>query len=119
MIPYIDNLMHQWARWVKVRRDGGLGYSPKAAGFAEYVGGGKGDIVGLDEQSWEIEQIVTKIRLNTPEKYKVIEWYYLAGNITVDRMAKELGCARDTVYSRLHAIHADVMYQMQENDLRD
>ena len=118
MIQYIDNLMQGWARWSKVRRDGGLGYPSSAAGCRLMVcHGGVGDIVGIDEQSMEIEQIVSKLRHEKPEMYKVVDWFYLAGNVTCDRIARELGCHRDTVYVRLHSVHQYVMDAMHDNDL--
>ncbi len=119
MIQYIDRLMQDWARWSKVRRDGGLGYPSSAAGCRLMVcQGGIGDIVGIDEQSMEIEKIVVDLRNSRPDMYKVVDWFYLADNVTCDRIARELGCHRDTVYVRLHAVHQHVMMAMQENDIQ-
>ncbi|BBB65898.1 hypothetical protein UNDYM_1645 [Undibacterium sp. YM2] len=118
MIQYIDRLMQDWARWSKVRRDGGLGYPSSAAGCRLMVRGtAYGDFHDLDEQSMEIEQIVSSMRKERPDMYKVVDWFYLAGDVTVDRIARELGCHRDTVYARLHAVHQHVMMVMQDNDI--
>lgn len=118
MIQYIDKLMLDWAVWTKVRRDGGLGYPSTAAGFKMGIASsGRGDIIGLDEQSIEIEQIVVSMRQTKPELHKVVDWFYLAGDMTCDRIAKELGCHRDTVYARLHMVHAYVMDCMHDNEI--
>jgi hypothetical protein len=118
MIQYIDKLMHDWAAWTKVRRDGGLGYPSKAAGCNLMpASGNRGDIVGIDEQSMEIEQIVVRLRLERVDLYKVVDWFYLAGDVTRDRIAKELGCSRDTVYVKLHSVHQFVMTAMEDNEI--
>lgn len=118
MITYIDSLLMRWAQWTKVRRDGGLGYPSEAAGFKLRGGsGGRGDIIGVDEQSIEIERIVTRMRQEKGDLFKVVDWFYLAGNMTKERIARELGCSRDTVYSRLHSVHLYVMDALHDNEI--
>ena len=118
MIQYIDKLMQEWAAWTKVRRDGGLGYPSKAAGFNLMpASGNRGNIIGIDEQSMEIEMIVIQLRSERPELHKLVDWFYLAGNMTGDRIAKELGCHKDTMYVRLHAVHNYVMNAMSDNEI--
>lgn len=117
MIQYIDKLMQDWARWSKVRRDGGLGYPSSAAGCRLMVcHGGVGDIVGIDEQSMEIEQIVVKLRKEKQELYQVIDWYYLTGN-SCQHIANKIGCSRKTLYIHLHQVHQFVMDAMHDNEI--
>ncbi|TXG78918.1 hypothetical protein E6Q11_00065 [Candidatus Dojkabacteria bacterium] len=118
MIAYIDGLLLKWAAWTKVRRDGGLGFPSVAAGFKLGIhSGNRGDIIGIDEQSLEIEMIVARMRQEKAELFKVVDWFYLAGDMTKERIAKELGCSRDTVYVRLHSVHRFVMEAMQDNEI--
>ena len=117
MIQYVDKLLHDWARWSRVRQDGGRGFSPIAFGFDLVPSSGSGshcgDGVVIDEQSMEIEQIVVCLRKERSDLFSVVDWYYLAGNVTVGRIAKELGCSRDTVYVRLHQLHEWVLEKMR------
>ena len=57
----------------------------------------------------EIEGIIIAIRKRSPAQYDVAFWFYLAGSMTVKRIAQELGCSEVTVYNRLHALHLAVM----------
>lgn len=118
MIQYIDKLMHNWVAWTKTRRDGGLGYPSKAAGCNLMPHSGcRGDIIGIDEQSMEIEQIVVRLRRERVDLYKVVDWFYLAGDVTGDRIAKELGCSRNTLYVKVHSVHQFVITAMEDNEI--
>jgi hypothetical protein len=119
MIEYINKRMIDWALWLKRREDGGLGY-PGAANFSKLVSihsdPGAGPITeGAAEM--EIEGIVCKLRDAKPALYQVAYWIYAAGDLTMGRVAKELGCSRDTVYVRLHALHLHAMDALHENTL--
>jgi len=114
MIEYINKRLIDWALWTKRREDGGQGYS----GVASYCNmvsthgsSGAGPVV-LDAPEMEIERIVRALRLERIEQYAVVHWVYLAGNLTMERVARELKCHRDTVYVRLHALHLQVMNAM-------
>lgn len=118
MIHYIDKLMGDWAHWTKVRKDGGLGYPRKAFGFnLTPSGGSHGDIVGIDEQSMEIERIVARLRIEKKDLYKVVEWFYLSGDVSVEHMSNRLGCSRQTVYERVHRVHKYVVDAMHDNEI--
>lgn len=116
MIEYINKRMIDWATWLKRREDGGIGY-PGAANFSKLVSthaaAGPGLIVE-DAAAMEIERIVGKIKKDRPQRYEVAYWIYLAGDLTMERVARELRCHRDTVYTRLHALHQDVMDELHE-----
>lgn len=126
MIEYINKRMIDWATWSKRRQDGGLGY----AGVASYCNlvsihavAGSGPIV-QDAAAMEVEGIIQRLASERPHQYAVAYWVYLAGNLTMDRVALELKCSRDTVYTRLHALHLHVMNAMfditiEQEDRRD
>lgn len=121
MIEYINKRLIDWATWVKRRDDGGLGY-PGAANFARMASGPPSATSGpiiFDAAAMEIESIMIRIRADSPARYEVAKWVYLAGNFTMSRVASELGCSRDTVYTRLHALHLSVMDEMHENTINE
>lgn len=114
MIEYINKRMIDWATWSKRREDGGLGYT----GVASYcnivsIHGAQHSGDGVqDEAAMEVEHIVQALKRERPQQYDVAYWVYQAGSLTMDRVAKELHCHRDTVYTRLHALHLHVMNAM-------
>ena len=65
----------------------------------------------------EIDGIVVAIRGAAPAQYDVAFWFYLAGSLTVKRIAAELKCSEVTVYNRLHALHLAVMHALQDIDI--
>lgn len=119
MIEYINKRMIDWAMWAKRRDDGGLGY-PNKSNYCQLVAisatASSGPIV-QDAPAMEIELIVTRFKNEKKQLYDVAYWVYLAGNLTMNRVAQELGCCRDTAYTRLHALHVAVMDAMHDNDL--
>lgn len=111
MIPYIHTRLIDWSTWCKRRDDGGLGY-PSTSNYCQLVqihgGAGAGPIAETAAQE-EIEVIIVRIRAKAPQQFEVAQWFYLAGNMTVKRIASELRCSEVTVYNRLHALHVAVM----------
>lgn len=116
MIPYIDKLLSEWARWSRVRRDGGLGFPSSVAICVRVSGGARGDLIGLDEQALEIDGIVAKLKSARPELFLVVDLHYLK-EATGHEIASKSKCHRDTVYVRLHQAHAYVMDAMQDNEI--
>ncbi len=118
MIPYINTRLIDWATWSKRSADGGMGY-PRKSSYCDLVpirsDGSAGPVV-TDSAAMEIERIMAQIKGDRPDMWSVAEWFYLAGSMTVERIAKELGCHRDTVYSRLNALHLIVMDKLQNVD---
>lgn len=121
MIEYINKRMIDWATWSKRRDDGGQGY----AGVASYcnivpIHGAQHSGDGVqDDAAMEIEHIVQSLKREQPKQYEVAYWVYQAGSLTMDRVAKELHCHRDTVYARLHALHLRVMNAMFDITIAD
>ncbi len=119
MIEYINKRMIDWALWTKRRQDGGQGYAGVASycNMASTHGSCGAGPITLDAAEMEVERIVQKLRLDRPQQYAVAHWVYLAGNLTMDRVAKELKCHRDTVYTRIHSLHLHVMNAMFDNTI--
>lgn len=119
MIDYINKRMIDWATWCKRREDGGLGY-PGSTSYCKLVqihgDRGAGPIAD-GAAALEIEGIVVAIRGAAPAQYDVAFWFYLAGSLTVKRIAQELKCSEVTVYNRLHALHLAVMHALQDIDI--
>lgn len=111
MIEYINKRLIDWSTWCKRRDDGGLGY-PSKSNYCALVqihgGAGAGPITETAAQE-EIETVIVRIRAKAPQQFEVAQWFYLAGNMTVKRIASELRCSEVTVYNRLHALHVVVM----------
>jgi hypothetical protein len=111
MIEYINKRMIEWSTWCKRRDDGGVGY-PSKSNYCNLVqihgAGGAGPITEA-AAALEVEGIVIAIRKRSPAQYDVAFWFYLAGSMTVKRIAQELACSEVTVYNRLHALHLAVM----------
>lgn len=111
MIEYINKRLNEWSIWCKRRDDGGMGY-PSKSNYCSLVqihgAGGAGPITEA-AAAMEIEGIIIKIRQSRPEQYHVAYWFYLAGSMTVKRIAQELKCSEVTIYNRLHALHLAVM----------
>lgn len=119
MIDYINKRMIEWSTWCKRRDDGGLGY-PGSTSYCKLVqihgDRGAGPITD-GAAALEIESIVVDIRRSAPAQYDVAFWFYLAGSMTVKRIAQELKCSEVTVYNRLHALHLAVMHALQDIDI--
>lgn len=119
MIEYIHKRLIEWATWCKRRDDGGLGY-PSSSHYCNLVVA-KGDagpgLVTETAAVVEIEGIMTKIRQSVPQQYAVADWVYLAGGMTIKRIAKELACSEVTVYNRLHALHLAVKDALEDIDI--
>lgn len=116
MIEYINKRMIEWAAWAKRRDDGGLGF-PRSTSYCRLVqvrGSASSDPIAEDAAAMEIEHIIASLRLERPQLHAVAHWIYLAGNFTMDRVARELGCHRDTVYTRLHQLHVVVMDEIHD-----
>lgn len=111
MIEYINKRLIDWSTWCKRREDGGLGY-PSKSNYCSLVqihgAGGAGPITEA-AAALEIEGIIIKIRSAAPAQYEVVKWFYLAGGMTVKRIAQELKCSEVTIYNRVHALHVAVM----------
>lgn len=111
MIEYINKRLIEWSTWCKRRDDGGLGY-PSKSNYCSLVqihgGAGAGPITETAAQE-EIEMVIVRIRGKSPQQFEVAQWFYLAGSLTVKRIANELRCSEVTVYNRLHALHVAVM----------
>jgi hypothetical protein len=119
MIEYINKRMIDWATWCKRRDDGGLGY-PGSTSYCNLVQihGDRGSGAVADgAAALEIEGIIVTIRKTAPPQYDVAFWFYLAGSMTVKRIAHELKCSEVTVYNRLHALHLAVMHALQGIDI--
>lgn len=114
MIEYINKRMIDWATWSKRRDDGGLGYTGVASycNLVSVHGSSYSGAIVQDEPAMEIERIIQAIKQDRPQQYAVAYWVYIAGSLTMDRVAAELKCHRDTVYTRLHALHLHVMNAM-------
>ena len=119
MIEYINKRMIDWAIWCKRRDDGGLGY-PSKSNYCELIqihGDRTAGPIADGAAALEIEGIIVTIRKTAPAQYDVAFWFYLAGSMTVRRIAQELKCSEVTVYNRLHALHLAVMEALQDIDI--
>jgi hypothetical protein len=119
MIEYINKRMIDWATWCKRRDDGGLGY-PGSTSYCNLVqihGDRGAGPVADGAAALEIEGVIVDIRKTAPAQYDVAFWFYLAGSMTVKRIAHELKCSEVTVYNRLHALHLVVMHALQDIDI--
>lgn len=116
MIEYINKRLIDWATWCKRRDDGGLGY-PGSANFVQLISTTSTASAGAitqDATEMEIDRIITRLRAERPHQYDVAYWVYLAGSLTISRVAEELHCCRDTVYTRMHLLHLHVMDELHE-----
>ncbi len=115
MIEYINKRCNEWAAWLLVRRDGGMGY-PHAASFMRLA-------VQRDRQApsgprIDDEAMLTErsIRGIDPGLRTVVEEFYLRmRSCPAESIARRLNCSRDTLYARLHRAHVAIMEVM--NDL--
>lgn len=119
MIEYIHARMIKWATWSKRKEDGGMGYASQSscANLVNIRGAVGAGSVAENADALEIEGIVTKLRANSEHQYAVAYWFYLAGNLTGSRIAKELKCADRTIYTRLHALHLAVKEALEDIDI--
>lgn len=116
MIEYINKRMIDWAAWAKRRDDGGLGF-PRSTSYCRLVqvhGDASFDPIVDDSAAMEIEGIVMALRLDRKQLHDVAYWVYLAGNLTMDRVAHELGCCKKTAYNRIGQLHLVVMDELHE-----
>ena len=119
MIEYINKRMIDWAIWCKRRDDGGLGY-PGSTSYCNQVqihGDRSAGPITDGAAALEIEGIIVAIRKAAPAQYDVAFWFYLAGSMTVRRIAAELKCSEVTVYNRLHALHLAVMDALHDIEI--
>jgi hypothetical protein len=114
MIEYINKRMIDWAIWVKRRDDGGNGFSGVASycNMVSIHGSACAGQIVEDAAEMQIERIMSLLKVELPQRYEVAYWVYLAGNLTMDRVAQKLRCHRDTVYARLHALHLHIKEEL-------
>lgn len=112
MLSYINSRLVQWAEWVKRKDDGGLGF-PRECSYTRLQGrGSNGFRPNVDNEAWEIEQAVTALQVESPHLHQVVQLFYLR-SMTAQQMADKCGCSRDTLYTRLHHAHVEIMNWMQ------
>lgn len=117
MIEFINKKLNDWALWSSVGRSGGKGF-PSKSPICNLMpsSGGRGDLVGFDEDAMEIEGIVIQMRHDRPEYAELVQMFYVQ-QATGAEMARRFQCHRDTVYARLHLVHQYVMEALQDNDI--
>jgi DNA-directed RNA polymerase specialized sigma24 family protein len=109
MIVYISERLNQWADWVASgRRIHRLGY-PSQVGFYRLSRSAGLRGPNENEHAWEIERLVHRL---DPIFRQTVEQFYLHPG-TVDSHALALGCCRDTLYTRIHAVHVRIMDWLQ------
>ncbi|HEX8615649.1 MAG TPA: hypothetical protein VF800_30575 [Telluria sp.] len=119
MIEYINKRLIEWSTWCKRREDGGLGYPSKSnyCSLVQIHAAGSAGPITEAAAAMEIETIIIAIRKSAPAQYDVAKWFYLAGSLTVKRIAGELRCSEVTVYNRLHALHLAVMDALHDIEI--
>jgi len=138
MIPYIDNLLAQWALWSMRREDGGTGYARMSLLTASEIGRDYNPCSrpppGInDSMASEIDRIVVRLpgkpwhwvdargrRRVMPMDQAIVLWGYCTPSMTVEQKTKELGWSKkDTFYANLHRVQSLVMDALHENSLKN
>jgi len=113
MIDWVNEKLILWADWARRRDDGGLGYAKDSPTCRLAASGTSGGIVLAESDALEIDSAMVFLAQERPELHRVgMEWYYHGSPAMV--AAKRIGCHRDTVYSRLDALHIAVAKHLQE-----
>lgn len=111
MIVYVNSRLVSWAEWVASgRKVVGLGYPSQCAYTRMAAHGGQHRGAEFDEDAWEVEQAVN--RLDNDLQQMVMEFYL--STTTVEIMARNLHCHRDTVYARLHRAHHEILGHLND-----
>ena len=110
MIVYMDILLHKWGR---VKKSGygmavRLGY-PKSAPFTRLTPSLSRTDATISDM-WDVDQCVSHL---DRAQYDLVHLHYVQ-QLRMADVAARLGCHRDTCYSRLHAIHVDVMNMLND-----
>lgn len=117
MIEHIHIQLERWARWNRVDTGPRLGY-PRQAAFAGLMKGGERQSSIqplLDDDALEIGHAVRALE---PELAAVVDRMYVSmRSCSVDEMAKDLGCCRDTLYTRLHRAHLAIKEALEDGYL--
>jgi hypothetical protein len=112
MIQYIHARLGEWGR--VVGRGGlikGLGY-PSGSAFTRLAPVGRME-PGVHDAAWEVERCVQD--LDDSGRQLCILMY--VQNQTWAQIESTMGCCRKTVSNRLHAVHVQIMEQIQDNAL--
>lgn len=111
MIHYIDGQLWNWSAWVARRSDGGTGF-PSQVSFARLSGGEKRSMMPvIDEDAAAVELCV--LRLGDVH-WRVVQACYLGPERNMTQVALICRCHRDTVYTRLHEAHVQIMGWMND-----
>lgn len=112
MIPYVNNRLNQWARWIATgRKVRGLGY-PSAVAYARTPGSGSGS-PDFDEDAWEVDRAWRALQEPHGDLFVLVFNFYTR-NETVERLAMRHGCSRDTVYARLQQSHQIILGHLND-----
>lgn len=112
MIPYVNNRLNQWARWVAMgRKVNGLGY-PGSVAWVRQPGSGNAS-PDFDEDAWEVDQAWHAMEQPQPELFKLVLYFYTR-NESVERLAMRMGCSRDTVYVRIQQAHQIILGHLND-----
>ncbi len=108
MDKYIDKQLILWANWAKSGKTQ-LGY-PKKSAFV--VSGRSGPTTINDAEGMRISRCVAAL---DPTLRTAIEcWYLRMTHCTADQIAVHLNICRDTLYTRIHKAHIEIMGYMQD-----
>lgn len=114
MIPYIDTQLNMWAAWRAVGNCIARGY-PRCAAFLATAGGRGGQVDLSDGAAADIDRAVSK--LPADQKAVVMRVYVHMRSYPAESIARDLGCARDTLYARLHRAHVAILESLQDIEI--
>jgi DNA-directed RNA polymerase specialized sigma24 family protein len=104
---YIKTRLNQWAEWSLQRDSGGVGFPRECSYTRMQARSGSAGFTSpdIDVDAMEIESAVNEL----PEPFRtVVRVFYIAPG-TVEQKARDLGCHRTRVYSRIETAHAMIL----------
>lgn len=111
VLPEIHIRLEAWAYWSLAKSAGGY---PKMSAFARLTPRDSTRHAGfgnIDENSWEVEQAVQA--LNTKFKQAIKSFYLGVG--TLEQRARDCGCCRVTLLSRIDRAQECIAATLSEN----
>jgi len=104
---YVITRLNAWSLDKARREDSGLGWPSKLPGYDGMPIGSGGQVYApsINQDNYEIDQCVCALRKTNQMLHDIIILTYTKRNMTIEQILKQLGCCKQTYYTKLGIAH--------------
>ena len=105
MINWVENILVMWGDYSQRKDDGGAGWS-NASPTCRMAASSRaaGSMLIVESDALRADVIMSTVKCTRPELWAVAREWYVTG-APASTIASRVKCHRDTVYSRIAALH--------------